>query len=806
MSPKPAAIRSVLVKHLQLDRGPFIAPIGRTAPWGYYQWQASWIWPEGTHAEEPVVFCSYLSLDISEEQAVRIHVTADQRYELYVDGLRIVRGPEASDINHWIFASLELRIPAGRHSFAARVWYPGNLAGASQASYRPGFLCAAEGPLASAINTGTAPWNVRKMPGYQFTRPPMSSIAPPRLHVDTALLDQTWASGKGRGWSAPVKGQRGQIPWHTDLMPGWVLHPALLPVQREERVVWGNIRWAQAGAADTTDIIDMTQNDASLLANAKQWLSGVGSLIVPANTRYRLLVDAEAYRCAYPYLTVRGGKGASLSMQWAESLYKGEPQGDEWQKSLWSKGNRNEISGKWFQGFGDVWQLDGRGHVLESAYWHAGRYIMLDICTKNDPLTLTSAELIQTGYPLDLTISFSCNDPVVTDLPKTLWATLRACAHETYMDCPYYERLMYVGDTRLESLTTYVGNRDCLLPRKALKLFDWSRMSTGLTSSRYPTRMRQTIPPFSLWWIGMVLDYALWRDDPATVRECMPGVRSVLDAFCQKCGDNGLLRPMEGWNFSDWVKEWENGLSQGDADGCSGLLNWQFVLALGYAIELENIFGEQEFCALWQRRRAETMRGLDAFWDDKRGLYAEDHAHQHFSEHGQCLAILSGILDESRVHILATGLAKDAPLYRTTIYYSHYLFEALTSIGRTDLLCKRLDLWKGLHAQGFVTTPEQPEPSRSDCHGWGAHPLYHLFASILGIRPAGAGFSSVIIKPQLGDLTWAKGTMVHPLGEITVDIRKDGDRLRGRIIVPQSVSALFVQGEEKIAVDGNYSL
>jgi len=27
---------------------------------------------------------------------------------------------------------------------------------------------------------------------------------------------------------------------------------------------------------------------------------------------------------------------------------------------------------------------------------------------------------------------------------------LQMCAHETFMDCPYYEQLMFAGDTRLE--------------------------------------------------------------------------------------------------------------------------------------------------------------------------------------------------------------------------------------------------------------------------------------------------------------------------------------------------------------------
>ena len=35
--------------------------------------------------------------------------------------------------------------------------------------------------------------------------------------------------------------------------------------------------------------------------------------------------------------------------------------------------------------------------------------------------------------------------------------TLEMCSHDTSMDCPYYERLNYVGDTRLQSLVAYAA-------------------------------------------------------------------------------------------------------------------------------------------------------------------------------------------------------------------------------------------------------------------------------------------------------------------------------------------------------------
>jgi len=39
---------------------------------------------------------------------------------------------------------------------------------------------------------------------------------------------------------------------------------------------------------------------------------------------------------------------------------------------------------------------------------------------------------------------------------------------ETYMDCPYYEQLQFIMDTRLQMLFTYAVSRDARLAKKAL--------------------------------------------------------------------------------------------------------------------------------------------------------------------------------------------------------------------------------------------------------------------------------------------------------------------------------------------------
>jgi hypothetical protein len=514
-------------------------------------------------------------------------------------------------------------------------------------------------------------------------------------------------------------------------------------------------------------------------------LTGQSPLTLPANTKRRVIVDLGNYYCAYPVVVLSGGKGVRLRIQWAESLFEqGSVKPGDWSAS---KGNRDEIEGKYFVGVGDTIIHDGeKNRRYEPFWWEAGRYLEIVISTADESLVIENLHQLETHYPYQFSGHYEVPAQELTDLAPLATRALELCSHETYMDCPYYEQLMYVGDTRLEVLTTYTLTADDRLPRKAILLYDESRGPTGLTQARYPCRVPQFIPPFSLYWVGMVYDYALWRNDPAFVRERMPGVRAVLDAFGQRVNSDGLLEAVSGWNFVDWVPSWDAGMPADADSGISGILNWHFVYTLRLASELEDGFGEVEFAARY-RRLADRVAAATtaAFWDHARGIYADDRAHQYFSEHAQCFAILSG---DRRTMLDAPDLA------RATIYFSHYLFEAARQVGRIELLFKRLDLWSYLKRMGFKTTVEMPEPSRSDCHAWGAHPVYHTFASLLGIRPEGFGFQKVRIEPQLGPMPWGRGTMPHPSGLITVAFERTVGQLKGVIELPPGMKGTFVDG------------
>jgi neutral trehalase len=96
--------------------------------------------------------------------------------------------------------------------------------------------------------------------------------------------------------------------------------------------------------------------------------------------------------------------------------------------------------------------------------------------------------------------------------------------------------------------------------------------------------------------------------------------------------------------------------------------------------QLEEWLGEAEMSARWRRLADETEARLQStFWNEARGLFSDDPAQEHYSEHTQCLALLQhelgGNLEQTRRERMAHGLLHDTDLARTTIYFTHYLFE-----------------------------------------------------------------------------------------------------------------------------------
>jgi len=371
------------------------------------------------------------------------------------------------------------------------------------------------------------------------------------------------------------------------------------------------------------------------------------------------------------------------------------------------------------------------------------------------------------------------------------------CAHETYMDCPHYEQTLYAGDTRLHNLIAYTLSSDARLARRCIELLDWSRRYFGFTNSAYPCGGAQLISSFPLYWVLMVRDHAWWRDEPAFVRARLPGVRANLDAFAALCGPDGLAGNAPGWAFIDTVPEWVGTLYAPDRTrGPSSIFNLLHALALRSAAELEEWAGEPELAARWRRRADGIVRAVAAAcWDADRALLADYPDRSAWSQHAQIMGLLAGAVPAgSEMACLGAMLGTSGLAQAQPMFFMFYLFEAFHALGQGGRVLEHLSPWIGLMDNLGLGTPyEMFEPARSDCHAWGSHPLFHLHATVAGVRPAAPGFRRVVIAPASGALPRLATRMPHPRGVIEVRLEfTEAGACRGRVTLPPDTTGEFV--------------
>jgi len=746
----------------------------------------TWVRHPDTNAHD-LSFCRFtLDFELAEPATIELHVSADNRFELYCDGRYVGMGPDRSDLEHWSFHTYRLELDAGRHTLEAEAHYLGLSARHrpwAQTCIEPGFVLVAEGSPVD-LNTGSAPWKVTRLTGVgtEMIRLKAFLVVGPCYTIDA----EQYFNPPEPVEPVVVQGA-GDHSESGKILPGWKLYPTRMPEQTREPVAGGTIRCVTDIAPDET-FPEQDLPDAAVPASSWQSLiDQKASVTVPANTRLVVLWDLDEYRTAYPQITTTGGAGSKVSLDWAESCYD-TPLDVGKGKSPHHKGDRDAVAGKYFRGNGDAFLPDGPTRSMKAFWWRAGRYVRITVQTGSEPLTIDKLHLLETRMPLENESVFESDDDALPNVIQIATRGIQMCAHETYMDCPYYEQMMYTGDTRLQMLIAYVMSPEDRLNQRGLELFDWSRQETGFVHERYPSQPKQLSLTFSMIWVLMVRDFAWWRCDEAFAKQRLKGVRCMLEEFNGlPAPDAPLLPPLPGWSFIDWVK----GLTQVNHPGRDGkvhaITSLLLLNALDAAAELEDALGDPH---LRDRNRAWATRLAEAidktFWDERRGLFADDPAHTTFSEHAQCLALLTDHFPH-RADACFESLITAEDLARTTVYFSFYLLETFAKFGRGDLLHDKLGFWKDLAAQGMKTPVESPEPSRSDCHAWGSHPLFHLHASLAGIRPAEPGFASVSITPSPGPLTELASTIPHPRGTVSLEMKRDGHQWHTTATLPDGV-------------------
>ena len=767
--------------------------------------EAAWVWMPGDGGQG-VSFLSFRNeFEVKEgEGKLVIDVSADERFRLECDGTFVARGPNRSTVENWQCNTYEIELKPGRHVMSATVWKTCGYAPLAQLSWRGGFILKANEAYDKRLTTGVAKWKVRRIRGVEPAGADNGVWGTgSQWKVDGSAL----LAAEAGAWSdaAVVRGpagSKGPQIWgaRTD---GWMLFPSQILDQTEDVVRPGRVVAAMHGAEwRGKHVYTEAETNAPEIKAFNDLLSGAAArFTVPAHTRLQLAWDLGRYICAYPSMEIDAAKGARVSWTWTEATKRGTDnlKGGE-------EGARNAIVGRYLEGYGDTFVPATEKNVSFDVPWfRCGKWCRLSIETGDEPLEITDIHLVESRYPLEMESAFASKDDAsLQDIRRISARAMQMCCHEMLFDCPYYEQQMYPGDTRVQLNVISAMTRDERMIKRAIELYDLGTRDDGQCPFNWPTRGTQEGATYTLCYLLMYGDYAMNHADRTWLRARLPGLRKSMAGIELYENADGLLENLPGWQFMDWVVGWRgDGTAPGGrlGEGVNAEANLFWSLAMRSAALTERALGHELQAQYWDEKRARlNAKIVETFWCEKRGILADTPAMKDFSEHAQCLALVGDVLSEDKSRICFEHLVSDSDFKRTTVYFSFYLFECYFKFGRGDLFLKRMDLWRDYVKKGLTTTQEAPDSgkreSRSDCHAWGAHPIWFMQTGLAGIRSAAPFFEKVHVAPCPGSLTELTAKHPHPQGFIEADLKFADGKASGTVKTP--VPGTFVFGDQSL--------
>lgn len=737
-------------------------------------WKANWITHPDISPKAYGVFHARKSFDLANDpEQFIIHITADNRFRLFVNGRHLTEGPARGDLLHWRFETIDIApfLKSGKNTIAVVFWNFGEHKALSQISNQTAFLMQGNNATEEVVNTDDT-WKIVQNKSYQPI--PFGPIAfhgyyvvGPGEKIDASQYLWGWQEPyyDDSNWNSPVMLGAG-TPQGNNSHQKWLLVQDQLPLMENIPQRFKSIR------------------RSSGVSVADDFVAGKYPVQIPANSRATILFDNGENTTAFPELSINGGKNAVIRLTYGEALFDDN----------YNKGNRNEIEGKKIFGNYDEFTADGgMNRVFSTLYYRTFRYIQMDIHSGAEPLVLQDFKHRFTAYPFRENATFNSSDPVLKDIWNIGWRTARLCAYDTYMDTPYYEQLQYVGDTRIQALISLYVSGDDRLMRNAIEQIHNSMVPEGITQSRYPTELPQFIPNFSLYWISMLHDYWRYRSDDVFLKQYLPGVRNIISWFENRISDKDMVGLLPYWDFTDHsYKTKEIALAGKGEEGITPN-TLHLAYSLRQAAELLDYFGETHDAERY-RQLAEKliMSTVEQTYDPERQLFADTPAKKSYSQHGNIFAVLTNAIPKEQQPSLLDKVTTMPDLVQQTIYFRFYLGQAFKQAGVADRYLENLDPWRTAVNLNFTTFPEGPEPTRSDCHAWSASPNYEFLATVCGIESASPGFKTVKIFPALGALEFIEGAMPHPFGEIKVKFSKQGKTgLMGEITLPPGLKGHF---------------
>jgi len=753
------------------------------------------------------------------------HVSADGRYQLYVNGVRVGRGPARCDPLWQYCDSYDLAplLQAGTNLIAVMVhsygqdmaWYQLSRAEWARAFGCGGlfFQCDIEGPDGTSIAVHSdESWRCRVADAWQRDVP-AGAVGFPEVY-DARREPVGWAGPNfdDRDWEAAKVLRRQAFNRGPDVRPFPVMVPRDIPfLLEEERLPVAVVSCGEGAEPESLEDVagaaaaeKLQPLDSCQVSCPEALLSGDDSnaeVRTAAGRNMALVLDFGRTVSGYPRLVLDGPAGAVVDVAYSERLTDG----------LVEVSRASAVTSQ------NVHRLILREGVQtwEQFQWAGFRYLQLIFRSCERPLRLLKAAVNFTSYPVGRRGSFACSDPLLTRLWEVGSDTLQLCMHDGYEDCPSREQRQWVGDAYVEMLVNFAAFGDIHLAAKLLRQVAQSQRADGMTHMATPGDVpgawTEFIPDYCLYWVMTIAEYARYTGDTALARELFPSVARAMAWFERHLDEHGLLANVPGWVFIDWAEV--------DRWGECAALNAIYCHALGHAARIARWSGARGEAARYKAQAARVRRALNRrLWDDKRGVYvdarAEGRRGRRVSQQTNALfiaydiaprerwpRILAAITDEERLRVTSTGpgdpavrdFDEEQQVVLAQPFFMHHLHRALARAGEHRLLIENIRRrWGAMLEAGATTFWEHWHGRDSQCHAWSATPTYDLSTEVLGVAPLEAGFRQFVVAPKPAGLNWARGAFPSVRGDIAVSWERGPRSFRLTVDVPPETTARVV--------------